>query len=306
MDFSPVCRNIPLIGLNITNVLLSYYIEFVNSLTTCVTLSLLWVLCLFPIPLLLAQIIYTFLHCCGSLCFALGSAISCVQVIYVTKFELLFPLDPKVVGQRIFHILAASIVIPDTAVGIYSIMNGLHVDERVILFTQGDRSGTEIKFMITYSGCWILLFLILSFIGFLFIPIWFKFKQLNNRNHLPPSNVISIRRYLLGSLGFLTVIIVAVVINKGNNTHRLVTPGRLFLISYNMLLAFHLSEKDAMLAAKRYLFNLFNIEAYVNGREIIATSTNNVPQPSLNSINNMEVIPAQMLPLSTFINVLPA
>ena len=162
------------------------------------------------------------------------------------------------------------------------------------------------KFILFYTGSWILLFLILSSIGFIFIPLWFKIKQMNNKNYLPSRSVISIRRYLFGSLGCLAAIIIAVVINAGNNTHRFKNGGRLFKMSFNMLLAFHLSEKDAMLAAKRYLFNLFNIEAYVNGREIIATSTNNVPQPSLNSINNMEVIPAQMLPLSTFINVLPA
>ena len=257
-------------------------------------------------PLFWAQLLFIFLHCCCSLCFALGAAISCAQLIYVTKFELLFSLDPKVVGQRLVQILAATIVFPNITLGMYSMAKGLHVDEHVILFSHGDHRGNEVKFILFYTGSWILLFLILSSIGFIFIPLWFKIKQMNNKNYLPSRSVISIRRYLFGSLGCLAAIIIAVVINAGNNTHRFKNGGRLFLMSFNMLLAFHLSEKDAMLAAKRYLFNLFNIEAYVNGREIIATSTNNVPQPSLNSINNMEVIPAQMLPLSTFINVLPA
>ena len=86
--------------MNMTNVIMSYYIEVVNALMIFCTLPYVYVLCVGPLPLLPAQFAYTVVHCCASLIVALGSAVSCFHILYVTKFEILFSLDPQEVGRR--------------------------------------------------------------------------------------------------------------------------------------------------------------------------------------------------------------
>ena len=74
--------------MNITNVIVSYYVEAVNIMITSTAAPLLYVVGFKPLPFFLAQLIGIFLHCTGSLSVGLGSAISCFQIFYVTKFEL--------------------------------------------------------------------------------------------------------------------------------------------------------------------------------------------------------------------------
>ena len=96
-----------------TNVLMSYYIEVVNVMMTFCTVPLIYVLGVEPLPLPLAQFAYIAVHSCGSLIVALGSAVYCCQIVYVTNFEVLFALDPEEVGRRTFALLALLICLPN-------------------------------------------------------------------------------------------------------------------------------------------------------------------------------------------------
>ena len=150
--------------MNITNVIVSYYVEAVNIMITSTAAPLLYVVGFKPLPFFLAQLIAIFVHCTGSLSVGLGSAISCFQIFYVTKFELVFSWDPEKVGKRTFFILAAIISLPHAIAGIYSIFNYQYVDKRVALFTKSDDQHEVTGFPNNYSMFWLLMFIIISFL----------------------------------------------------------------------------------------------------------------------------------------------
>ena len=188
--------------MNITNVIVSYYVEAVNIMITSTAAPLLYVVGFKPLPFFLAQLIAIFVHCTGSLSVGLGSAISCFQIFYVTKFELVFSWDPEKVGRKTFFILAAIISLPHAIAGIYSIFNYQYVDKRAALLTKSDDQHEVTGFHNYYSMFWFLLFIIISFFAFVFIPLFYKNSQSNHINQLPLQSKMSIRRYLLLSLGF--------------------------------------------------------------------------------------------------------
>jgi hypothetical protein len=112
-------------------VIISYYIEVVNAMMMSCTVPFIVVLCYAPLPLFLAQLTYAFTHSCASLVVALGSAVSCFHIVYVTNFEILFSLDPEEVGRRFFIILAIVICLPNAIAGTYSTFKGAFFTRKV-------------------------------------------------------------------------------------------------------------------------------------------------------------------------------
>ena len=131
-----VFRNLPFAHLNMTNVIISYYIEVVNVMVTFAALPLIYVMSIHPLPLVIAQFCTVGTFCCGSLIVALGSAVSCFQILYVTQFEILFTLDPATVGWRTFLLLAGLVICPMTMVAVFMTLKGIHVDKSVANLTQ--------------------------------------------------------------------------------------------------------------------------------------------------------------------------
>jgi hypothetical protein len=87
-------RNIPLAEVNMTNVIFSYYIEVVNIMMLFCTVPMIYVYCIYPLPLVWAQLAFIGVQSCASLINGLGAAVSCFHILYVLKFEAVFPLDP--------------------------------------------------------------------------------------------------------------------------------------------------------------------------------------------------------------------
>jgi nitric oxide reductase large subunit len=148
----------------------------------------------------MANLIATSMHASGALTIALGSAISCVQIFYVTNFEYIFSLDPKITGRRIIYALGAMIILPDALVGIYSTIHHLHVDYNIKLLTH-EFHERGISFLTNYSVFWTLLFFILSVLAFVCIPLLLKMKKPNQSNNIQPQKIISIKRFLFTTIG---------------------------------------------------------------------------------------------------------
>ena len=159
-------------------------------MVTVVTLPLIYVLSIHPLPLFIAQFCAVAAYCCGSLMVAFGSAVSFFQILYVVQFNILFTLDPATVSRKTFLLLAGLVVFPMTIVGIYMTLNGIHVDKSVTSLTQTQYNGEGVQFLAIYSVCWTVLFLILSFMAFVFIPLFFKKKQNQHNGQLPPPRII--------------------------------------------------------------------------------------------------------------------
>jgi hypothetical protein len=127
-----------MVGKSIINVIISYYIEVLNTMLVSSTAPYIYVLCVAPLPLVAAQFAYLSVHCCGSLIVALGAAISCFQLVYVINFEALFCLDPDQVGRRTFVVLALVTWLPHVVEGVVSTVYNSHVAKDVTLLTQND------------------------------------------------------------------------------------------------------------------------------------------------------------------------
>ena len=126
------------------------------------------------------------------------------------------------------------------------------------MLTQSEYVGTGLPFLPIYTGCWALLFFILSLVAFVFIPIFFKHHQ--SDNIIQPQRTISLQRYLLGSFGFFGVVVTSIIVVEQNDNRHLSVTARIFFFSMDLLLAYHLTEREARHAAKKHLFYLLRIE----------------------------------------------
>ena len=264
-----------------TNVILSYYIEVTNVLISVCLVPLIFVLCVEPLHFAVAQFILVTIHFCGSLNLALGSAVSCFQLLYVTKFELIFSLDPQELGKRTFYILSTIIFVPNLIGGIYYTWNDITLDRRVTIYTRREFNDYGVQFHKIFSICLAFLFFVLSFLSYLFIPMIFKQIHAVSYNQPPPQRTISLQRYLVGSLVFLICLVTSAAISNHEDNKHIKVSTYFILFSVDLLLAYHLIETEARKAIKRYLFNLFNIEE----------QTNNVIE-ELDIENNDEIIMA--------------
>ena len=76
---------------------MSYIMEVMNCGPILYAAPIFYVIISGPLPLWLAQLAYIWVHCCFLLILALGSAVSCFQLCYVIKFDLVFAIDPQAV-----------------------------------------------------------------------------------------------------------------------------------------------------------------------------------------------------------------
>jgi len=187
-------------------------------------------------------------------------------MFYVLNFDLLFSLDPERIGWWTFVILSSVIFVPNIGVGIYLTQHGQYVDATVGLLTRQDKQMDRISFAALYVICWTVLFLLLSSIAFIFVPLFYKKRQLpSHSGHVQPQRTISLQRYLLGSLGFLSILVISfLAVNFNDNRRPLSTVFYFIFAIFVLLLTYHLTEKDARGAARKYLFNLFNIVEDIN------------------------------------------
>jgi len=251
-------RNIPLAEANVTNVIISYYIEAVNAMIISITVPFIYVTGIQPLPMVVAQMFVVSSFCFGPLIVALGSAVSCFQIIYVTQFEHVFTLDPHTVGKKTFIFLISLIFIPNTIYAIIKTVDGSHVDKDVTLFTQGEYVGKGFQFPVIYALFWTGLFFVLSSIAFVFIPL--LFKKIYQNPLLMPHRTKWLKRYMFGSLGMLLILIISVIMTNQNESRRLPINGLFTILALLLLLVYHLTEKDVQFVVKRHIFALFNIE----------------------------------------------
>jgi hypothetical protein len=254
-------RHLPLASMSITNVIISYYIEILNAMVSLFCFSIIYVLAIKPIPLFVAQFIYIFVQCSFSLITALGSAVSCFQILYVIKFDMLFSMDPHQVVRRTFIVLATVICSPNAALAIYHAWQGQPIATALRVLTHKEFVSGRGNFTSLYSLGWAGLFFILSSIAFVLIPVFFK-KRRNGGyvDPLAPQRTVSLQRYLLGSVGFFIMFFAGVLSLHLNDGRHIPVVIHILSLSLDLLLLYHLTEVQARTAITRYLVSLFNIK----------------------------------------------
>ena len=118
--------------------------------------------------------------------------------------------------------------------------------------------GEAVPFHMVYSMGWTLLFIILSSVAFVFIPVFVSKRHSDQLS--PPQRKISLQRFLLGSLVFLAVLVSAMIVNETSDNGRIPPTNIITLFGFNLLLLHHLTERETKKSVRRYLFNLFQIE----------------------------------------------
>ena len=84
---------------NLTFILISCSIELVNNSLTLVCFSMIFVICIHPWPFKLAQVYLITFNALGFIICALGATISCLQILFVIKFSLVFSWNPLKIGR---------------------------------------------------------------------------------------------------------------------------------------------------------------------------------------------------------------
>jgi hypothetical protein len=280
-----------------TNVLISYYIEAVNALNSVAAIAFIHVICIKPLPLPAAQFVIIATHSCGSLMTALGSAVSCFQILYVIKFELIFSLDPQLVGWRIFIFLTFLIFVPNFTFGVYRTIQGRYVDKAVTLFNDDKQYVEGLQFPEIYSYCWIMFYLVISFIAFVFLPIFYKNRS-NYNDNLPPQRTISLQRYLLGASGIFTVVALTSIMVRLNNSGRVSIDNLITFFALVLLLAYHLTEKETRTIVRKYFFKLLKIEIPPLNPERSSKTCSTSQQLTLASLSGTAMVPCATSALS--------
>ena len=117
-------RTIPLAKINITSVLLSYNIEVINALTSSIAIPILIVYGIHPLPYHLAQTISFIIWSLAAIIPAIGIAMACFQILYVTKFSTSFAWSPEKVGKLSFIFITMCCVVPNLLIIIDSSWKG--------------------------------------------------------------------------------------------------------------------------------------------------------------------------------------
>jgi len=272
-----------------------------------VSIPYIYILNLKPLPLFGAQFFHIFTHCCGSMIVTLGSAISIFHILYVTKFEAVFSMDPHEVCRKTVIVLALLQLVPNAAVGIYNTFQGIHSVEGVAVLTKSEYNGNGVRFLTTYSVCCSLLFLILSSVAYVFIPIVLRSRQIVNIEQHTPQRTSSLQRYILGALGLFIVLIVSVALNSqsGRTTRPTSTTSYMALFAFDFFLFYLMTEKDVRAGIRRYIFNLLHIDDMYNTGLFFPQSNMDVteclPQPGVASSSSVQAQNA--IPLTTLITV---
>jgi hypothetical protein len=163
-------RTIPLGSINITSVLMTYNIEIINAINITFCIPTLFVYAISTMPYILAQAIAFIYFYLVSIPPALGIAISCFQILYVTNFSALFTWSPEKIGKLTFLIITVFCVIPYIIIIFVSVRNGEHAAQIVAFFT-----GKHYKSIGLYKGVLPIVCLVVICIVMLslsFILIW--------------------------------------------------------------------------------------------------------------------------------------
>ena len=248
-------RTIPLGSINITSVLMTYNIEIINAINITFCIPTLFVYAISTMPYILAQAIAFIYFYLVSIPPALGIAISCFQILYVTNFSALFTWSPEKIGKLTFLIITVFCVIPYIIIIFVSVRNGEHAAQIVAFFT-----GKHYKSIGLYKGVLPIVCLVVICIVMLslsFILIW---NHNRSRNSSSQDNIcsyakslFSVKRLLFLMFAFGFAIAVLMIIKRKEDKIKVPSQVHTMTFILNFTLLLFIKEKDVLSYTKRKL-----------------------------------------------------
>ena len=135
---------------------------------------MIFVICIHPWPFKLAQVYLITFNALGFIICALGATISCLQILFVIKFSLVFSGNPLKIGR--VSLLAVCFVtgIPNLICGLFVITQGIPMGPTVYFLsqTQIKQNSQSISFFINHPWPFGPFFCVcLFFLAFFVIPL---------------------------------------------------------------------------------------------------------------------------------------
>ena len=166
---------------SVLNNIFQYHIEMMNIIVTVTSVSVLIIRATWPAPFLLVQSAVIIVTTIWTLSHILGFAVSFLKLLFVTHFQVVFPLDQDRLGHRVLLLAMAMGVVPNSIAGVYLTLQGSPVSKFAQLTINGSaESQPVIPYNFIYSALWGFLSTIMLSIAVLYIPYRLKINQQNN------------------------------------------------------------------------------------------------------------------------------
>ena len=244
---------------NIISVLLSYYVEVLNALSSSVAIPVLFVLVIHPLPYCLAQTFTFFMWTQASILSALGAAIAGFEILYVIKFSASFAWSPEQVGRLTFTVLTMCCVVPHLLLMIdSSYKNQYPAPSTAFLSGQPYQNIGPSHIMLPTIGLTIFCLFMLA-VSHVILPFYLKtFRTVHNPNmYLPQSSNIriNVKRIMFAPFALGVALVVLFVSRRRSDSANAPIQSHVitFVINF-ILLLFLLLEKEALTFAKRHFF----------------------------------------------------
>jgi len=134
-----------------------------------------------PIPFLYVQIFSVVVLSELTLALVLGSALSCLKLLLVTNFNMIFHEDPEQLAMKIFILALSLAAIPNIIIGIYLSVYGIN-DVKMMQMASGNFGsfqGIHIYHFI-YLTCWTFISVFMLAGAIWYIPYHWKARRQNN------------------------------------------------------------------------------------------------------------------------------
>ena len=234
-------------------VLFKINVEVINITTILICCAVLFVIVAVPMSFILAQIVSAVLHALSALLCELALAISLFKILLVTRFSLIFSLDPDKLGAYVLGTAAAIAFLPSAAICAYQTAAGQLIVKELAFLTKSPDHHHGIPYLTLYVVFWTIISMCMMLIAVFYIPHYIGQHLSSNSVLIAEAGVVrkqvNIKRILLGFLGFSTVLGVTMFVNmadiEGNFAQQLSTCSAPF--SFNLMLSYFLLEKDVIL-----------------------------------------------------------
>jgi hypothetical protein len=254
-----ILRQVAEVNLSILTVLFKINIELINITNATLCCPVMFVLVAVPVTFVIAQIIACCTLALGSLLCELAFAISLFKVLLVTHFSLIFSLEPRKLGTCVLLVAASLAFLPSAGLCVYQTFKGQSLSHGLSLLTTSTGYHEGAPYLSLYLTFWTLVAISMMIFALVYIPYYLK--QQHNSNAIQIAEAgrvrkpVSIKRIMLGFLGFTAVVVWGLIISIDgqDNRNAKLLPVYTGTLSLNLMLSYFVTEKEVLLFIKEKL-----------------------------------------------------
>ena len=221
-----------------------------NVLTSVMAIPAIYVYVIHSINYFEAQFCVFLMWSLGSLIAAVGVAISCFQIGYVTNFSSSFSWIPERVGMLTLTVLAICCVLPHLVIILHSSLKEEHATQATAFFSgQSYRSSSGIPLITMPAVVLALICIVMLAVSYVIIPSYLKcFRTVSNHNEdLTLGNArFNVKRllFVIFSCGIALVVLITLKIKSDDD--KVPVQGHVFTFVMNFILFLLVVDHDEL------------------------------------------------------------